>query len=142
MARPLALADTCLDKRWRSKSVEVSQHGGVTEAMLLGGRDSAQGQEIPIRKVDAVFRLLVVKAPRTLAGTPTWRSAELVLPECKWASTPGLHFQVLESLWAKGREEKGPQSPLSPILPRRPTETLNFSSRRFLLNLPQKIGSY
>lgn len=58
MARPLALADTCLDKRWRSKSVEVSQHGGVTEAMLLGGGDSAQGQEIPIRKVDAVSDFL------------------------------------------------------------------------------------
>lgn len=91
-------ADTGLDKRWRSKSVEVSQHGRVTEAMQLGVGYSAQGQEIPIRKVEAVSRLLVVKASRTLAGTPTWHSAELVLPECKRASTPGLYFYVLESL--------------------------------------------
>lgn len=53
-ARPLALGGYWFGQETKSKSVEVSQQAGLTEAMRLGFGDSAQGQEIPIRKVEAV----------------------------------------------------------------------------------------
>lgn len=100
----------------KEQIVEVSQHMRVTEAVQLGFGDSAQGQETPIHKVEAVSQLLVVKAPRSLAGTPTWHSVELVLPGCRQAYTPGLHLHVLESLKAN-EERKAPTLQTRAILP-------------------------
>lgn len=111
--------------------IKVSQHLRVTEAIQLGVRDSSQGQETPIHKVEAVSWLLVVKAPRSwqalqLGTQPNWC--------CQDTSRPALEGFVfnLQNHWRlKCAVIKAPNFHMSS-----PTTKLCFTSRRFLLISP------